>query len=154
MGVSALFRWPCSISIPGLSLLVSALPLAMQHFYSFVPQRPFPLAMQHVYSFVSQVCHSWWRHVWPDHVSGRQALLTGEVGLATCRGSVSRSFVFVSIYSPKAKALSMFELSFHSPAPPAQPQENLSQSSKWCPFGRLSHHHQKHGEVLLDCLPR
>ena len=64
--VSALFRWPCSISIHlsprSVTAGVHPLPLAMQHFYSFVSQvchsvtggvRPFPLAMQHFYSFVS-----------------------------------------------------------------------------------------------------
>ena len=45
--VSALFRWPCSISIRLSPRSVSA------------GVRPFPLAMQHFYSFVSQVCHCW-----------------------------------------------------------------------------------------------
>ena len=45
--VSALFRWPCSISIHLSPRSVTA------------GVRPFPLAMQHFYSFVSQVCH-WW----------------------------------------------------------------------------------------------
>ena len=85
--VSALFRWPCSISIHLSPRCVIAgvrpFPQAMQHFYSFVSQvchccvrpfpsamhqpprsvtvgvRPFPLAMQHFYSFVCQVCHCW-----------------------------------------------------------------------------------------------
>ena len=84
--VSALFRWPCSISIhlPGLSLLVSALvrwacsisihvsprpvtggvrplPLAMKHFHSFVSQvrHCWCRVAFHFYSFVFQVCH-WW----------------------------------------------------------------------------------------------
>ena len=46
--VSALFRWPCSISIHHLS------PRSVT-----CGVRPFPLAMQHFYSFVSQVCHCW-----------------------------------------------------------------------------------------------
>ena len=45
--VSALFRWPCSISIHLSPRSVTG------------GVRPFPLAMQHFYSFVSQVCH-WW----------------------------------------------------------------------------------------------
>ena len=45
--VSALGRWPCSIS----NLLSPRSVTA--------GVRPFPLAMQHFYSFVSQVCH-WW----------------------------------------------------------------------------------------------
>ena len=52
--VSALFRWPCSISI---------------HFTGGV--RPFPLAMQHFYSRVSQVCH-WWC---PPFSAGHAAFL-------------------------------------------------------------------------------
>ena len=43
--VSALFRWPCSISIH----------LSPRSVIGGV--RPFALAMQHFYSFVSQVCH-------------------------------------------------------------------------------------------------
>ena len=81
--MSALFCWPCSISInlsPSPALLVSALfcwqcsisihlsprsvAAGVQHFYSSPRSvtggvRPFPLAMQHFYSFVSQVCHCW-----------------------------------------------------------------------------------------------
>ena len=45
--VSALFRWPCNISIHLSPRSVT------------VGVRPFPLAMQKFYSFVSQVCH-WW----------------------------------------------------------------------------------------------
>ena len=45
--VSALFRWPCSISIRFSPRSVTA------------GVRPFPLATQHFYSFVSQACH--WR---------------------------------------------------------------------------------------------
>ena len=45
--VSALLRWPCSISIRLSPRSVTA------------GVRPFPLAMQHFYSFVSQVCHCW-----------------------------------------------------------------------------------------------
>ena len=83
--LSALFRWPCSISIhlsplvsalfvghaaflfislPGLSLLVSALfrwrcNISIHLFSRSVTAgvRPFPLGMQHFYSFVSRVCH-------------------------------------------------------------------------------------------------
>ena len=66
--VSALFRWPCSISIhlsPRFVLLVSALfrwqcnisiHLSLRSVTGGV--RPLPLAMQHVYSFVSQVAFS------------------------------------------------------------------------------------------------
>ena len=66
--VSALFRWPCSMSIhlPSLSLLVSVLvrwPCSISIHVSPRPVtggvRPFSLAMQHVYSFVSEVCHCW-----------------------------------------------------------------------------------------------
>ena len=67
--VSALFRWPCSISIHLSPRCVTAgvrpFPQAMQHFYSFVSQvchcwcPPFSSAMQHFYSLVSQVCHCW-----------------------------------------------------------------------------------------------
>ena len=74
--VSALFRWPCSVSIHLSPRSVTAggrpFPLAMQHVYSFVSYvislllsprfgactagvRPFPLAMQHFYSLVSHV---------------------------------------------------------------------------------------------------
>ena len=42
--LSALFRWPCSISIHVSPRSVTGV-------------RPFPLAMQHFFSFVSQVCH-------------------------------------------------------------------------------------------------
>ena len=78
--VSALFRWPCSISIHLSARSVTAgvrpFPLAKQQFYSFPKQftargsqfflkmcppfcvtagvRPFPLAMQHFYSF--EIC--------------------------------------------------------------------------------------------------
>ena len=45
--VSALFRWGCNISIHLFSRSVTACV------------RPFPLAMQHFCSFVSQACH-WW----------------------------------------------------------------------------------------------
>ena len=45
--VSALFRWPCSISIHLLPRSVSA------------GVRPFALATRHFYSFASQVCHCW-----------------------------------------------------------------------------------------------
>ena len=45
--MSALFRWPCSISIHLSPRCVTA------------GVRPFPQAMQHFYSFVSQVCHCW-----------------------------------------------------------------------------------------------
>ena len=45
--VSALFRWPRSISIHSSPRSVTG------------GVRPFPLAMQHFYSFVSQVCHVW-----------------------------------------------------------------------------------------------
>ena len=45
--VSALFRWPCRISIHLSPRSVTA------------GVRPFPLAMQNFYSFVSQVCHCW-----------------------------------------------------------------------------------------------
>ena len=45
--VSALGRWPCSISIHLSPRSVTGVV------------RPFPLAMQHFYSFVSQVCHCW-----------------------------------------------------------------------------------------------
>ena len=45
--MSALFRWPCSISIHLSPRSVTA------------SVRLFPLAMQHFYSFVSQVCHCW-----------------------------------------------------------------------------------------------
>ena len=45
--VSALFRWPCSISIHLSPRSVT------------VGVRPFPLAMQHFYSFVFRVCHCW-----------------------------------------------------------------------------------------------
>ena len=45
--VSALFRWPCSISMHMSPRSVTA------------GIRPFPLAMLHFYSFVSQVCHCW-----------------------------------------------------------------------------------------------
>ena len=82
--MSALFRWPCSISIllsprsvtgvslsigheaflficlPGPSLLV---PCSISIHLSFRSVtggvRPCPLAMKHFYSFVSQVCHCW-----------------------------------------------------------------------------------------------
>ena len=49
--MSALVRWPCSISIHLSRRSVTA-----------GVRRPFPLAMQHVYSFVSQVCHWWCLH--------------------------------------------------------------------------------------------
>ena len=45
--VSALFRWPCSISIHLFPRSVTA------------GARPFLQAMRHFYSFVSQVCHCW-----------------------------------------------------------------------------------------------
>ena len=45
--VSALFHWPCSISVH----------LSPRSVTTNV--RPFPLATQHFYSFVSQVCHCW-----------------------------------------------------------------------------------------------
>ena len=45
--VSALFRWPCSISIHLSPRSITA------------GVRPFTLAMKHFYSFVSQVCHCW-----------------------------------------------------------------------------------------------
>ena len=57
--VSALFRWPCSISVHVSPRYVTA------------GVRPFPLAMQHFYSFVSQVCH-WWS---PPFSAGHVAFL-------------------------------------------------------------------------------
>ena len=57
--VSALFRWPCSISIHLSPRSVTG------------GVRPFPLAMQHFYSFVSQVCH-WWC---PPFSAGHAAFL-------------------------------------------------------------------------------
>ena len=64
--LSALFRWPCSISIHlsprSVTGGVRPFPLAMQHFYSFVSQvcpcwcPPFSA---HFYSFVSQVLFRW-----------------------------------------------------------------------------------------------
>ena len=70
--VWALFRWPSSISIPGLSLVCPCL-LSTKHFCSFVLQvsihlsfrsvtggvRPCPLAMKHFHSFVSHVRYCW-----------------------------------------------------------------------------------------------
>ena len=64
--VSALFRWPCSISIllspRSVTASVRSFPLAMQHFDSSPRSvtagvRPCPLVMQHFYSCVSQACH-------------------------------------------------------------------------------------------------
>ena len=70
--VSALFHWPCSISIHlsprSVTAGVRPFPLAMQHSTHLSPRsvtggvRPFPLAMQHsthFYSLVPQVCHCW-----------------------------------------------------------------------------------------------
>ena len=65
--ISALFRWPCSISIhvPGLSLLVSALvrwPCSISILLScrsVTVVCPCVLAMKHFYSFVCQVRHCW-----------------------------------------------------------------------------------------------
>ena len=57
--VSALFRWPCSISIH----------LSPRSVIGGV--RPFPLAMQHFYSCVSQACHCWC----PPFSAGHVALL-------------------------------------------------------------------------------
>ena len=64
--VSALFRWPCSISIHlsprSVTASVRSFPLAMQHFDSSPRSvtagvRPCPLVMQHFYACVSQACH-------------------------------------------------------------------------------------------------
>ena len=52
--VSALFRWPCSISIHLISHVMSLL-LSPRFGACTAGVRPFPLAMQHFYSFVSQV---------------------------------------------------------------------------------------------------
>ena len=67
--MSALFRWPCSISIhlsARFVVLVSALfrwrcniSIHLSPRSVTVGGRPFPPAMQHFYSFVSQVCHGW-----------------------------------------------------------------------------------------------
>ena len=67
--VSALFRWPCSISIhlsPRSALLVSALfcwrcniSIHLSPRCVTAGVRPFPLAMCRFYSFVSQVCRCW-----------------------------------------------------------------------------------------------
>ena len=66
LALSALFRWPCSISILlSPTAGVRPFPLAMQHFYSFVSQvchwwcPPFSAGNAAFYSFVSQVCHCW-----------------------------------------------------------------------------------------------
>ena len=57
--MSALFRWPCSISIHLSPRSVTA------------GARPFSLAIRHLYSFVSQVCH-WWC---PPFSAGHAAFL-------------------------------------------------------------------------------
>ena len=71
--VSALFRWPCTVSIHlsprSVTAGVRPFPLAMQHFYSIhlsprsvtagVRHWPCGICLQHFYSFVSQVCHCW-----------------------------------------------------------------------------------------------
>ena len=70
--VSALFRWPCSISIHlsprSVTAGVRPFPLAMWHFYSFVSQVcPCSISIHfvsqvchcHFYAFVSQVCRCW-----------------------------------------------------------------------------------------------
>ena len=67
--MSALFRWPCSISIHVSRRSVTAgvrpLTLACSTSIHLSPRsvptgvRPFPLATQHFYSYVSQVCHCW-----------------------------------------------------------------------------------------------
>ena len=62
--ISALFRWPCSISIHLSPRLVTGGAL-FRCFCSFVSQvchcwcPPFSSATQHFYSLVSQVCHCW-----------------------------------------------------------------------------------------------
>ena len=70
--VSALFRWPCSISIYLSPRSVTA------------GVSPFPLGMQQFYSFVFQVCHCWCPpfsagcsisiHLFPGSVTGAAAL--------------------------------------------------------------------------------
>ena len=59
--ISALFCWPCSISIhvPGLSLLVSALAFLFFCLAGLSLVCPCVLAMKHVYSFVCHVRHCW-----------------------------------------------------------------------------------------------
>ena len=55
--MSALFLWPCRISILLFPRSVTA------------GVRPFPLAMQDFYSFVSQVCHWWCPPLAAGHVA-------------------------------------------------------------------------------------
>ena len=90
--VSALFRWPCSISIDlsprSVTAGVRPFPLATQHFFHLSPRsvaagvRPFPLAMQHVYSFVSQVCHWWCPPFSASHAAFLFICLPGVLPLA------------------------------------------------------------------------
>ena len=64
--VSALFRWPCNISLHLSPRSVTAgPPFSAGSIHHLSPRsvtcgvRPFPLAMQHFYSFVSKVGHCW-----------------------------------------------------------------------------------------------
>ena len=80
--VSALFRWPCSISIHLSARSVSA------------GVRPFPLAMQHFYSFVSQVCHCWC----PPFSAGHAAfLLLCIPGLSLLASAGHAAFLFICL---------------------------------------------------------
>ena len=127
--VSALFRWPCSISIhlPGLSLLVSALvrwpccisihvsqachwwcpPFAAGHvafLFFCLPGLslvcPCLLAMKHFYSFVSQVRHCWC-HVAFLFIclSGLSLVVFPCISIHLFPGSVTGAALFRCFYS-------------------------------------------------------
>ena len=121
--MSALFHWPCSISIdlsPG-SVTAGA--------------RPFPLAMQHVYSFVSQVCHCWCPP-FSIHVSARSVhVLSVSIHLSP------RSVTAGVRPFPLAMCISLPGLSLV--APPCSISIHLSPRSVTagvCPFPLAMHH--------------
>ena len=98
--VSALFRWPCSISIHvsprSVTLVVSALfcrscsiSIHLSPRSVTAGVRPFSVAMRHLYSFVSQVCHWWCPPFSVTHV----AFLLGRPSVA--------GPVFARVFGPK-----------------------------------------------------
>ena len=114
--VSALFRWPCGISIQLFPKSVTG------------GVRPFPLAMQHFYSFVSQVCYCWCPPFSAGHATFLFICLPGlsfvsqvchcwclPFSVVSLHSFFVSGLVSVSVLSPFCYLLSPFLSPFFSP---------------------------------------
>ena len=124
--MSALFRWPCSISIHLSPRSVTA------------GVRPFPLAMQHFYSFVSQVCHCWCPPFSAGHATFLFICLPGL--------SLLVSALFRWPFSISIHLFSRSVAAGVRPFPLAM-QHFYSQVCHWCPVSA------GHVAYLFICLP-